>query len=219
VAEEQSENRPAFLHRLDVDGGTDMAESGTKINPSMTSYMTLPQVVLLGFLIPGPMHTAPGEDPRLVKGNPMAKISLISWCHQKKKFLEMEAQRRARAGEQRTATDEGSKPAEALDVLIAAAPFELLEFDEEHLIEEQDVLALLNSNRTHNVADETFDAPAESCVNLDLTADQSHAILALPVFSRASEENAPHALFNSANRRIIERSCSISPSIDKQSQR
>jgi excisionase family DNA binding protein len=141
------------------------------------------------------MLTVAIEDSRFVKGNPMAKISLISRRHQKKKFLETEAQRRARAREQRTATDEGSMPAEALDVLTAAAAFELLAFDEGHLIEEQDVLALHNSNRTHNVAEESFDAPAESCMDLDLTADQGHTIPALPVFSQASEENVPHTLF------------------------
>jgi excisionase family DNA binding protein len=125
----------------------------------------------------------------------MAKISLISWRHRKKKFPETEAQRRARGREERTATDKGSMPAEALDILTAAAPFELLDFDEERSIEEQDILPLLNSNRTHTVAEETFDAPAESCMNMDLTADQRQAILALPVFSQASEENASHALF------------------------
>jgi excisionase family DNA binding protein len=125
----------------------------------------------------------------------MAKISSISWRHRKKKFAEPEAQRQARAREERAATDEGSMPAEALDILTAAAPFELLDFDEEHSIEEQDILPLLNPNRTHTVGEETFDAPAESCMNLNLAADQSYAILALPEFSQASEENASHALF------------------------
>jgi excisionase family DNA binding protein len=117
----------------------------------------------------------------------MAKISLIAWRRREKKFPETEAQRRARAREQSSGSDQYCVRAEALNVLEAAPPFELLEFDEEHLMEEMDVLALPDPNSFHTAA--------ESSVRLDLTADQSRALLALPLFSGILEEQVPPGLF------------------------
>ena len=56
-------------------------------------------------------------------------------------------------------------------------------------------LALLHSDRLHDASDETFDAPAKSCVSWDLTADPIHALHSLHLSSTDSEENIPHALF------------------------
>jgi excisionase family DNA binding protein len=116
----------------------------------------------------------------------MAKISLISWRRPEKKFPETEAQRRARAREQSNGNDQYGIRSEALDVLEAVPPFELLDFDAEHLIEEMDALALRDSNYFH--------AAAESSVRLDLTADQSRALLALPLFSGILEEQVSPGL-------------------------
>jgi excisionase family DNA binding protein len=125
----------------------------------------------------------------------MAKISLISWRRREKKFPETEAQRRARAREQSTESDPYCVRTEALDVLTAAPPFELLDFDQKHLMEEMDALALLDSNRFHQAIEEVFDAPGESPVRLDLTADQSRALLAFPLFSGVPAEQVPAGLF------------------------
>jgi hypothetical protein len=65
----------------------------------------------------------------------MAKISLISWRRREQKFPETDAQRRARAREQETAGYQCSVRAEALELLTAALPFALLEFDEKPLME------------------------------------------------------------------------------------
>jgi hypothetical protein len=175
--------------------GTGAAESSSEINAATTLYVTFPELVLLGFLILGPIHTAPGEDSRSAKGNPMAKISLISWRRREKEFSETEAQRRARAREQSTDYDQRCVGMEALVVHTAAPPCELLESDEDHLMERMDALALLNSNRPHDAIEETCNTQAESSVSVDLTADQSRALLALPLFSGVSEENVPHAVF------------------------
>jgi excisionase family DNA binding protein len=126
----------------------------------------------------------------------MAKISLISWRRREEKFPQTEAQRRARAREQKTdSADQCSMQADALEVLTAAPVFELPEFDQDHLMAEMDSLALLNLDQLYDASAETFDAPAEPCVSLDLTADQSRALRRLSLFSADSEENAPHALF------------------------
>jgi excisionase family DNA binding protein len=117
----------------------------------------------------------------------MAKISLISWRRREKKFPETEAQRRARARELISGSDQCCVRSEALDVLEAVPPFELLAFDEEHLMEGMDALALRDSNYFH--------ASAESTVRLDLTTAQSRALLALPLFSGTLEEQVPPGLF------------------------
>jgi excisionase family DNA binding protein len=126
----------------------------------------------------------------------MAKISLISWRRREEKFPQTAAQRRARAREQKPdSADQCGIRADALEVLTAAPVFELPEFDEDHLMAEMDSLALLNSDRLDDASEETFEAPAEPCVSLDLTADQSRTLRRLSLFSAGSEENAPHALF------------------------
>lgn len=126
----------------------------------------------------------------------MAKISLISWRRREEKFPLTEAQRRARAREQKTdSADQCGIRADALKVLPAAPVFELPEFDQDHLKAEMDSLALLNLDRLYDASEETFNAPAEPCVSLDLTADQSRAIRRLSLYSEGLEENAPHALF------------------------
>src|SRR5262245_50265154 len=125
----------------------------------------------------------------------MAKISLISWRRLENKFPETEAQRRARARERSTDSDQRCGRVGRLDVLTATPPVELQEFDEERLMEELGTLALLNSNRLPNADGETLDASAESCVSVGLTADQSCALHALPLLSTVSEANAPQALF------------------------
>jgi excisionase family DNA binding protein len=117
----------------------------------------------------------------------MAKISLISWRRREKKFPETEAQRRALAREQNGGSDQYCLQVEALDVPDAAPAFELLELDAQHLIEEMDAVALRDSK--------SFQSAAETSVRLDLTADQSRALLALPLFSGILEEQVPPGLF------------------------
>ena len=126
----------------------------------------------------------------------MAKISLISWRRREEKFPQTEAQRRARAREQKTdSADQCGIQADALEVLTAAPVFELPEFDEDLLMAEMDSLALLNLDRLDDASAENFEAPTEPCVSLALTADQSRALHNLSLFSAGSEEKAPHALF------------------------
>jgi excisionase family DNA binding protein len=112
-----------------------------------------------------------------------------------KKFSETEAQRRARARERSIDSDRCDGRIEGLDVLTAAPPVELFEFDEGHLMDKLDALALLNSNSFPHTVEETCNASAKTCVSVGLTAGQSCLLHALPVLSAASEENASHAVF------------------------
>jgi excisionase family DNA binding protein len=126
----------------------------------------------------------------------MAKISLISWRRREKKFPETEAQRRARAREQSINDGRRDSHMEGLGMLTGAPPSELVEFDEDHLMDELSALALLNPNSFPEGSEETGDVSTETCVSLGLTADQSCVLHTLPFLSRVSEDNASPAVFH-----------------------
>jgi excisionase family DNA binding protein len=125
----------------------------------------------------------------------MAKISLISWRRRGKKLPDTQAQRRARAREQSAGIDQSWRHVGALDVPIAPPFSGLYEFDEDHLMAERKALALLGANKHPGTIDITSAAPSKPWVSLELTAAQSHALRALPLFSKDSGENGRQALF------------------------
>jgi excisionase family DNA binding protein len=142
------------------------------------------------------IQPAPDEDSRFVKGNPMAKTSLISWRLREKKFPDTEAQRRARARERSIDGGRRDSPMKGLGMQTGAPPSVLFEFDEDHLMDELSALALLNPNSFPDTSEETVDVPTETCVSLGLTADQSCVLHTLPFLSKVSEDNAFPAVFH-----------------------
>jgi hypothetical protein len=72
---------------------------------------------------------------------------------------------------------------EGLDVLTAAPPVELFEFDEGHVMDELDALALLNSTSFPHTVEETYNTSAKVRVSMCLTAVRSCVLHALPLLS------------------------------------
>ncbi len=125
----------------------------------------------------------------------MEKISLIAWRRRERKFPETEAQRRARARER----DHDDVPLAydpcRLEGLSTTSVFELPDLDEELCIDTadpSDFLALAQSDHDRAQAPEPL---AATCVDIELTAEQSQLLYSLPLLADATGRGTPPLLF------------------------
>jgi excisionase family DNA binding protein len=160
------------------------------------SYLVCPPpFVLLGFLFLEPTHTAPGEDSRHVKGSLMEKLSLLTWRRRETKFPDTEAQRRARAREQRSIDESIFLDVDELNALESLVSPPCHNGDEEEF-PGTGVLAQLFTEKTMQARPpHTRSAPTVDQLTMSLTAEQSRALLALPSFPQHLENESPRHLF------------------------
>ena len=162
--------------------------------------------VVLTVLLPiEPYYRAIHNGSRFVKGTPMKKVSLIAWRRRDRKFPETEAQRRARAREQSSADAQPSRYRDALDAPAPASTFELPTVDENFFSCASDALELLNIAQSPASSAETPHLSEQSCVNIDLTLDQSQALRSLALLPDVGGGNASPVLFQLSERRDQER--------------
>jgi excisionase family DNA binding protein len=125
----------------------------------------------------------------------MERTSLVAWRRREKKFPDTEAKRRARAREQGGDGDQPFLCMDALDMLSAAAPFELPDQDMDDLITATDTLELLSIDRLCDGMGAAVETPDEACINVPLTTEQSLGLRALPRLSALRGQDASPLLF------------------------
>lgn len=125
----------------------------------------------------------------------MEKISLIAWRRRERKFPETAAQRRARARERNHDDGQFDQDLCRLQGLSTTSFFELPGLDGElcsDTVDPSDFLALAPSDHDRAQAPKPL---AASCVDIELTAEQSQLLYALPLLSDATGRDAPPLLF------------------------
>jgi excisionase family DNA binding protein len=140
-------------------------------------------------------HRAIHNGSRFVKGTPMKRVSLIAWRRRERKFPETEAQRRARAREQGSDDVQPSRYLNALDALAPAATFEVPTFDENFFSCAGGASEFLRVVQSPDSSTQTPRLSEQSCVTVDLTADQSQGLRSLALLSNVREGNALPVLF------------------------